>query len=87
MINDVYTVVNFSDLMKHVDFIDSNNLNLDLLIQPVQINGSAFSAVLVMEIFPITVTKKRIHMLHSLTAVPVEFVRETLILTKPRVES
>lgn len=87
MINDVYTVVNFSDLMKHVDFIDTNNLNLDLLIQPVQINGSAFSAVLVMEIFPITVPKKRIHMLHSLTAVPVEFVRETLILTKPRVES
>lgn len=87
MINDVYTVVNFSDLMKHVDFIDTNNLNLDLLIQPVQINGSAFSAVLVMEIFPITVTKKRIHMLHSFTAVPVEFVRETLILTKPRVES
>lgn len=87
MINDVYTVVNFSDLMKHVDFIDTNNLNLDLLIQPVQINGSAFSAVLVMEIFTITVTKKRIHMLHSLTAVPVEFVRETLILTKPRVES
>lgn len=87
MINDVYTVVNFSDLMKHVDFIDTNNLNLDLLIQPVQINGSAFSAVLEMEIFPITFTKKRIHMLHSLTAVPVEFVRETLILTKPRVES
>lgn len=87
MINDVYTVVNFSDLMKHVDFIDTNNLNLDLLIQPVQINGSAFSAVLVMEIFPITVTKKRIDMLHSLTAVPVQFVRETLILTKPRVES
>lgn len=56
MINDVYTVVNFSDLMKHVDFIDTNNLNLDLLIQPVQINGSAFSAVLVMEIFLITVT-------------------------------
>lgn len=88
MINAVYTVVNFYDLMKKINVTDTFNLNPSIYLHNFkQQLRSFFSDVLVMQKCLLTVMKKRIHMHHSLNAVPVKFVRETLVLTKLRANS
>lgn len=91
MINAVYTVVNSYDLMKKINVIDTFNLNSSIYLSTyttlINSYGFFFSDVLVMQKCLSTVMKKRIHMHHSLNAVPVKFVREMLVLTKLRANS